>query len=69
MRHGYMVSYNREDTCETLFELRESLFELIRYTYLSGLQDGKELWNEHEEVLDIISNQRVSKIIGGLNLS
>ena len=62
-----MVSNKEVKPHQTLLELKESLNELIRYTYLSGLQDGKELWNENEEVLNKIGNDRVSKIISVLN--
>ena len=62
-----MARINKAKPRQTLMELKESLNELIRYTYLSGLQDGKELWNENEEVLNRIGNERVSKIISVLN--
>ena len=62
-----MVSNNEGKSSQTLLELQESLNELIRYTYLSGLQDGKELCNENEEVLNKFGNNRVSKLISVLN--
>ena len=50
-------------------DLQVTLNELIRCTYLSGLVDGKEYWNETEEVLNTIINSRVSKLISVLNLN
>ena len=64
-----MASTVEDKPGEALSNLRESLNELIKYTYLSGLQDGKENWCENEQVLDEIGNKRVSKIISVLNLS
>lgn len=54
---------------EALSNLQESLKELIKYTYLSGLQDGKENWYENEQILDEIGDNRVSKIISVLNIN
>lgn len=62
-----MASKNEKHQLQTLLNLQESLNELIRYTYLSGLQDGKELWNENEEVITKIGNDRISRILRVLN--
>lgn len=64
-----MASRVKDKQGEALSKLQESLKELIKYTYLSGLQDGKENWFENEQILDEIGNERVSKIISVLNLS
>ncbi|MBN2076064.1 MAG: hypothetical protein JW762_10985 [Dehalococcoidales bacterium] len=64
-----MVSKTKESPTQTIFDLQESLNELIKYVYLSGLQDGKALWNKNEESIDKVSNERISKIISVLNLN
>lgn len=63
-----MVSKVAENPTQTIFDLQESLNEVIRYVYLSGLQDGKELWNKNDELINRVSNERISKIISVLNL-
>ena len=64
-----MASIVKNKQGQALSNLQESLNELIRYTYLSGLQDGKENWYENEQILDEIGNKRVSKIISVLNIN
>lgn len=64
-----MASKIKQKPDQTVSELQESLKELIKYTYLSGLQDGKENWFEDEKILDEIGNTRVSKIISVLNIN
>lgn len=64
-----MVNKIEKKQRQALLKLQESLVELIQYTYLSGLQDGKENWYENDEVLDEIGNERVSKIISVLNIN
>jgi|GEM_PF-6653435 hypothetical protein len=64
-----MASIIKDRQGEALSNLQESLKELIKYTYLSGLQDGKENWYENEQILGDIGNKRVSKIISVLNIN
>jgi hypothetical protein len=64
-----MVSKVKEDPTRTMIDLQESLNEVIKYVYLSGLQDGKVLWNKDEEIIDRVSNERISKIVSVLNLN
>ncbi len=64
-----MVNKIEKKQRQALLNLQESLVELIQYTYLSGLKDGKENWYENDEVLDEIGNERVSKIISVLNIN
>ena len=64
-----MVSKIEENPTRNTMELQESLNELIKYVYLSGLQDGKELWNENEDSIDRVSNERISKLISVLNMN
>jgi hypothetical protein len=68
-RYEDMARIVKNKQGQALSNLRESLNELIRYTYLSGLQDGKENWYENEQILDEIGNKRVSKIISVLNIN
>lgn len=62
-----MGSNTRKKKCQALPKLQKHLNELIKYTYLLGLQDGRELWNENEETIEVISNNRIHKIISVLN--
>ena len=64
-----MVSKVKESPARTMMDLQESLNEVIKYVYLSGLQDGKVLWNKDEEIIDKVSNERISKIVSVLNLN
>ena len=64
-----MASIIKDRQGEALSNLQESLKELIKYTYLSGLHDGKENWYENEQILGDIGNKRVSKIISVLNIN
>ena len=64
-----MVSKTNENPTRTITDLQESLNEVIKYVYLSGLQDGKVLWNKDEEIIDRVSNERISKIVSVLNLN
>ena len=64
-----MVSKIKETPTRTIMDLQESLNEVIKYVYLSGLQDGKVLWNKDEEIIDKVSNERISKIVSVLNLN
>ncbi len=64
-----MASMVEDKQGQALSKLQESLKELIKYTYLSGLQDGKENWYENEQILDEIGNERVSKILSVLNIN
>ena len=64
-----MVTKIEQKQGQALSKIQECLNELILYTYLSGLQDGKENWNENEDILDEIGNNRISKIIGELSLN
>jgi hypothetical protein len=68
-RYEDMASIIKDRQGEALSNLQESLKELIKYTYLSGLQDGKENWYENEQILGDIGNKRVSKIISVLNIN
>jgi hypothetical protein len=68
-RYKDMASIIKDRQGEALSNLQESLKELIKYTYLSGLQDGKENWYENEQILGDIGNKRVSKIISVLNIN
>jgi len=62
-----MVSKIEENIKHTFLDLQESLNDVIKYVYLSGLQDGKVLWDKNEELIDRVSNERISKIISVLN--
>jgi hypothetical protein len=64
-----MVSKTNESPTRTIMDLQESLNEVIKYVYLSGLQDGKVLWNKDEKIIDKVSNERISKIVSVLNLN
>jgi hypothetical protein len=64
-----MVSKTNENPTRTITDLQESLNEVIKYVYLSGLQDGKVLWNKDEKIIDKVSNERISKIVSVLNLN
>jgi hypothetical protein len=62
-----MVSKIEGNINHTFLDLQESLNDVIKYVYLSGLQDGKVLWDKNEELIDRVSNERISKIISVLN--
>jgi len=64
-----MVSAIEENPIQTLGEFQESINLLIRYVYLSGFQDGKRLWYENEEVVNKVSEDRISKIISALSMN
>jgi len=64
-----MKSNIEKNPSQILLNLQVPLNDLIRCTYLSGLEDGKQYWNETEEVLNAIINSRVSKITSVLNLN
>ena len=62
-----MVSKTATNPVHTILDLQDSLNEVIRYVYLTGLQDGKVLWNKNEEIINRVSDERISKILSVLH--